>query len=168
MPYCSVNPQKWVSLLKLRLKQLIDRFKHCNFLRPPPWHSKPSPLTTQMTPSFATPQHPPQHLLIPFQKRGTVFNSLHILWNLRESVTEQLIITRYIHVWPGINMDVYRWASSYIQCQHAKFSVIKLPHTLLLASFHIWYSSCGSGRTTSTITRFHLCSNMHWQIQLMA
>ena len=56
--------------------------------------------------------------LVPSSWRRTVFDSLHSLSHPGIRATQRLLTARY--VWPGINIDVRRWARSCLQCQRSK------------------------------------------------
>ena len=56
--------------------------------------------------------------LVPSSWRRTVFDSLHSLSHPGIRATQRLLTARY--VWPGINIDVQRWAWSCLQCQRSK------------------------------------------------
>ena len=55
---------------------------------------------------------------VPKQFRRDVFDSLHQLSHPSIRATQHLIVTRY--VWPGINVDVRRWAKICLHCQKSK------------------------------------------------
>ena len=56
--------------------------------------------------------------VVPASWRRIVFDSLHSLSHPGIRATQHLITARY--VWPGINMDVRRWARACLQCQKSK------------------------------------------------
>ena len=56
--------------------------------------------------------------LVPTSWRRTVFDSLHALSHPGIRATQRLVTARY--VWPGINIDVRRWARACLQCQRSK------------------------------------------------
>ena len=55
---------------------------------------------------------------VPKQFRRDVFDSLHQLSHPSIRATQHLIVTHY--VWPGINVDVRRWAKICLHCQKSK------------------------------------------------
>ena len=55
---------------------------------------------------------------VPAQFRHAVFDSLHSLSHPGIRATQRLLTARF--VWPGINMDVRRWARSCLSCQRSK------------------------------------------------
>lgn len=56
--------------------------------------------------------------VVPVTWRRTVFDSLHSLSHPGIRATQRLITARY--VWPGVNIDVCKWARSCLQCQRSK------------------------------------------------
>ena len=56
--------------------------------------------------------------LVPVQFRRPVFEALHSLSHPGVRATQRLVTARY--VWPGINIDVRKWARTCLQCQRAK------------------------------------------------
>ena len=59
-----------------------------------------------------------QRPYVPQRFRRTIFDSLHSISHPGIRATQRLVTSRY--VWPGINMDVRKWARSCLQCQRAK------------------------------------------------
>ena len=59
-----------------------------------------------------------QRPIVPLEWRRVIFDSLHGLSHPGIRATQKLITSCY--VWPGVNVDVRRWARSCIQCQRAK------------------------------------------------
>ena len=55
---------------------------------------------------------------VPETFRRTVFNSLHNISHPGIRASRQLITSRFY--WPGMNVDISKWARSCLQCKRAK------------------------------------------------